>query len=1291
MTTQVKTAAGGFQPGRLSGTFALFVTFAIASTSAFADVALKLGDILVAEPGNAAISVVDPSTGARTVISQGGLLSPMHKTVGVALAPNGEVIVVHRLTGLIRVNPATGSQTILSTGGHFADPWAIAINQDTGDIYVADSGFDQDRPEINQAGKIIRVDPVSGSQQIIASGSPCTVFPSGAACRNTTSAGSYLSHPYGIAIDYAVSPGTLVVADMGSFNGKGAIIRIQPSPNGTQTLLWGPASAVPAPQVVQQSPLACPMGVTVEPTGNILTTVFTYPVPPSPTMPPPAGTYYGCTPPGIFRVDLVNNVQSVVNTNAPDWQPDHAYAAGSVIRDSSTGVHRVVTAGVSQGTPPAWNETLNGPTIDGSVGWQNIGLGANWVIPFGVDTEPAPTPSDPSHYNIIVGDEGHSMLFRLAANGEVVAAPLATDTSYVTSIDVITSLPPGGSAPPPVRSNGQPTGILPSGTTQATLSLSTVENATCRYALQEGVAYGSMTNTFSTTGATSHAHDLNGLTTGSHQFYVRCSNLAGNPNTDDFEIAFSVADPSTPGSSFSGAEAPLSEGGTWDSPGSWADLQKDDGAFAAGLNAQARLVTPLLAPDQYSEITYSQDPGAASWVGVTTRVQGAADGSGYLAIAYAGEVRLYRVDDSGSLNFTMLAAAAADLDTAPRRLRLQSEGNNHRVFLNGVQVISQNAGSPVYATGQPGIAASVFGGPQVKILGFESGSLNGGPTDTTPPSRSNGQPAGTFPLGTTQAALSLTTGENATCRYSTQPSVPYGSMTNTFTTTDGASHTKVVTGLTDGSSYTFNVRCIDGAGNANPDDFVIAFSVANPSTPSSNFAGTENPLSENGTWDSAGSWADLRKDDGVFADGLNAQARLVAPLLAADQYAEITYGQDPGAGSWVGVMTRVQGASDGGGYLAIVYAGEVRLYRVNDAGGLNFTMLGAAAGDIGAAPRRLRLESVGSTHRVYFNGTQVISHNAATFATGQPGIAASVFGGPQVKILGFESGSLNGGPTDTTPPSRSNGQPAGTFPLGTTQAALSLTTGENATCRYSTQPSVPYASMTNTFTSTDGASHTKVVTGLTDGSSYTFNVRCIDGAGNANPDDFVIAFSVANPSTPSSNFAGTENPLSENGTWDSAGSWADLRKDDGVFADGLNAQARLVAPLLAADQYAEITYGQDPGAGSWGGVMTRVQGASDGGGYLAIVYAGEVRLYRVNDAGGLNFTMLGAAAVDIGAAPRRLRLESVGSTHRVYFNGTQVISHNATTFATGQPGIAASVFGGPQVKILSFKSGNAGN
>jgi hypothetical protein len=987
-------------------------------TGAAAGVLLKLGDILAMEPGAASVSVIDPVTGAKTVVAGGGLLSPEHKAVGVAFAPDGDLIVVHRTAGLIRVNPATGAQSIQSQGGHFRDPWAIAIDKNTGFIYVADSGYDNDRPAINEAGKIIRVHPASGAQEIIASGSPCTVFPTGVACQNTTSAGSYLSHPYGIAIDYTTSPTTLVVADMGSFNGKGAIIRLQPVVGGTQTLLWGPATASPAPQVAQSSPLGCPMGVAVEPNGNLLTTAFTFPVPSSPTVPPPAGTYYGCSPPGIFRVDLASNVQRVVNTNAPAWVPGHAYAVGAVIHDQGQNeVHRVVVAGTSQVGTPAWNGTLGGTTNDGSVVWQNIGHGANWLIPFGLAVEPAPTASNPSAYNIIVGDEGYRMVFRLDVGGDFISAPLAADVSNVTSVDVITYTPAGGFKPvpppvdnPPVRSNGHPSGALPAGTTQTTMGLTTDENATCRYASQAGVAYASMTSTFTTTGSTAHSTLVNVSSGQSYQFYVRCIDAANHPNTDDFVITFSVPSSTSATATFDGAESPLSQGGMWDSPGSWLDLHVNHGAFATWLNGQARLVTPLVNPDQYSEITYDQDPGTASWVGVATRIQGPSNGSGYLAIAYAGQVRLYRTDDAGGLSFTLLASANAPIGTAPRRLRLESQGNTHRVVFNGTPMISHNATGTIYSSGQPGIAASVFGGPTVRILTFEGGSLGTGqgPVDSTPPFRSNGQPSGALASGTTQATMGLTTGENATCRYASQAGVAYASMTNTFSATGSTAHTTLVSGLTNGQSYQFYVRCIDAANNANPDDFVIAFSVSNATTVTATFTGAESPLSQGGIWDSPGSWADLHVNAGAYAVWLNAQARLVTPSVGANQYSEITYDQDPGTASWAGVATRIQGPGNGSGYLAIAYAGQVRLYRTDDTGSLNFILLASANAPIGTAPRRLRLESQGNTHRVFFNGTLMITHNATgtIYSAGQPGISASVFGGPTVKILSFEGGAL---------------------------------------------------------------------------------------------------------------------------------------------------------------------------------------------------------------------------------------------------------------------------------------------
>ena len=85
---------------------------------------------------------------------------------------------------------------------------------------------------------------------------------------------------------------------------------------------------------------------------------------------------------------------------------------------------------------------------------------------------------------------------------------------------------------------------------------------------------------------------------------------------------------------------------------------------------------------------------------------------------------------------------------------------------------------------------------------------------------------------------------------------------------------------------------------------------------------------------------------------------------------------------------------------------------------------------------------------------------------------------------------------DTIPPARSNGQPTGTLAVGT--ATLSLTTNEAATCRYSTIPNTPYSSMPNIFTNTGGMMHSTAISGLVNGNSYVYYVKCIDAAGNAN-------------------------------------------------------------------------------------------------------------------------------------------------------------------------------------------------
>jgi hypothetical protein len=102
------------------------------------------------------------------------------------------------------------------------------------------------------------------------------------------------------------------------------------------------------------------------------------------------------------------------------------------------------------------------------------------------------------------------------------------------------------------------------------------------------------------------------------------------------------------------------------------------------------------------------------------------------------------------------------------------------------------------------------------------------PADTTPPLRSNGQPAGALPAGTTQIDISLVSNEAALCRYSTIPGVDFDAMGSSFTVSGGTSHQETISGLQNGNAYTYYVRCQDSSANANTDDFVINFSVNLP-------------------------------------------------------------------------------------------------------------------------------------------------------------------------------------------------------------------------------------------------------------------------------------------------------------------------------------------------------------------------------------------------------------------------------------------------------------------------------
>jgi hypothetical protein len=100
------------------------------------------------------------------------------------------------------------------------------------------------------------------------------------------------------------------------------------------------------------------------------------------------------------------------------------------------------------------------------------------------------------------------------------------------------------------------------------------------------------------------------------------------------------------------------------------------------------------------------------------------------------------------------------------------------------------------------------------------------PGDVIPPSRSALAPSGvqTCDANPRSLTLSLTTNENATCKYGTVDAA-YSSLPSTFGTTGGTSHNQAVS-VPCGASYAYHVRCQDMAGNANTSGSAISFSVA---------------------------------------------------------------------------------------------------------------------------------------------------------------------------------------------------------------------------------------------------------------------------------------------------------------------------------------------------------------------------------------------------------------------------------------------------------------------------------
>jgi DNA-binding beta-propeller fold protein YncE len=197
----------------------------------------------------AVILRADPASGSLVAVSGNGAQGSLFvRPYDLAASPRGDALYVADMGEfeaadgrVIRVDPGTGMQSLVASGGRLVDPSGIAVAPD-GTLYVLENVGASGEPEV------VRINPATGAQAVVTSGDE-------------------LCYPFGIVIE---SAGSLVVADSGSSvsagvdcaNDAGAVVRVNAS-TGAQSIVS--KRAEPWGLLIDK-----PFGVAVGPTGEIL-------------------------------------------------------------------------------------------------------------------------------------------------------------------------------------------------------------------------------------------------------------------------------------------------------------------------------------------------------------------------------------------------------------------------------------------------------------------------------------------------------------------------------------------------------------------------------------------------------------------------------------------------------------------------------------------------------------------------------------------------------------------------------------------------------------------------------------------------------------------------------------------------------------------------------------------------------------------------------------------------------------------------------------------------------------